>query len=60
MICHHVLVLNKRKLDWKINKVEINRPWALGTLYLSGNGFRFQKPENSSLENVCIFKKNHF
>jgi len=31
MICH-ILVLNKRKLDWKINKVEINRPWALGTL----------------------------
>lgn len=37
MICHHALGLNKRKLDWKINKVEDEEkvPWlmqALGTL----------------------------
>ena len=29
MISHHVLVLNKRKLDWKINKVENEEKSAL-------------------------------
>lgn len=38
MICHHALGLNKRKLDWKINKEEdeeksaLVNAQALGTL----------------------------
>lgn len=52
MICHQVLVLGKRKLDWKISKVEgeeqnapVNTHWTWEH-YLSGNHLQFERPGN--------------